>query len=234
MSVWKLRPGNRGYTVEGAIGDGYSKMAVVAYQLSVFLKTLGYKSVASGNDLGLSVPYAIQAGLGEGGRNGLLVTYSYGPRVRLCKVYTDFDFVEYDKPITFGVRSFCEQCQRCADACPSRSIPKNVKPTMEPTHDNPEKWFNNSGVDKWYLDAKSCFEYWCKGNNSCASCITSCPYNKPEFWHHRMVDKLNTIMPDKLHSLMREMDILFGYGNTFDEKAVKKFWASQGRKYLGY
>ena len=105
---------------------------------------------------------------------------------------------------------------------------------MEPTHDNPEKWFNNSGVDKWYLDAKSCFEYWCKGNNSCASCITSCPYNKPEFWHHRMVDKLNTIMPDKLHSLMREMDILFGYGNTFDEKAVKKFWASQGRKYLGY
>jgi len=49
-----------------------------------------------------------------------------------------------------------------------------------------------------------------------------------------MVDKLNTIMPDKVHSLMREMDILFGYGNTFDEKAVKKFWASRGRKYLGY
>jgi len=222
------------YTMEGAIGEGYSTMSVVAYQLSVFLKCLGYKTVAAGNDLGLSVPYAIQAGLGEGGRNGLLITYPYGPRVRLCKVYTELDFVEYDSPIIFGAWEFCKRCRRCADACPGKAIPRDVEPTMAPTHDNPEKWFNNPGVEKWYLDAKRCFEYWCKGNNSCASCIASCPYNKPKFWHHRMVDKLNAVLPGSAHSLMRQMDILFGYGNTFDEEAVKKFWSDRGRKYLGY
>ncbi len=222
------------YTLEGAIGEGYSTMAVVAYQLSIFLKCLGYKAVAAGNDLGLSVPYAIQAGLGEGGRNGLLITYKYGPRVRLCKIYTELDFVEYDKPITFGAWSFCERCQRCADACPANAISKDLKPSMAPTHDNPEKWFNNPGVDKWYLNAKKCFEYWCKANNSCGTCIASCPYNKPDFWHHRMIDKFNAILPGPVHSFMREMDIVFGYGNTFDEKAVKKFWASNGRKYLGF
>jgi hypothetical protein len=49
-----------------------------------------------------------------------------------------------------------------------------------------------------------------------------------------MVDKFNAILPGPVHSFMREMDIVFGYGNTFDEKAVKKFWASKGRKYLGF
>jgi reductive dehalogenase len=222
------------YTLEGAIGAGYSDMAKVAYQVSVFLKCLGYKTVAAGNDLGLSVPYAIQAGLGEGARNGLLVTYKYGPRVRICKVYTELDFVEYDKPVSFGARNFCEHCQRCADACPAKAIPKNIKPTMAPTHDNPEKWFNNPGVEKWYLNAKSCFEYWVKGNNSCGTCIASCPYNKPDFWHHRLVDKLNAALPGPVHSFMREMDIVFGYGNTFDDKAVKKFWSSKNKKYLGF
>ena len=221
------------YTVEGAIGEGYSQMSITAFQLSVFLKNLGYKAVAAGNDLGMSVPYGIAAGLGEGGRNGLLINYKYGPRFRIAKVYTDIDFVEYDKPITFGVREFCKRCQRCADACPSKSIPKNVEPTMKPTHGG-ETWFNNPGVEKWYINAKTCFEYWCEGNNSCATCITSCPYNKPDFWHHKMVDKVSALMPGPVHSFMREMDIVFGYGDTFDKKAVKKFWDDKNREYNGY
>ena len=35
-------------------------------QLAEFLRLIGYQAVASGNDLGLSVPYGIAAGLGEG------------------------------------------------------------------------------------------------------------------------------------------------------------------------
>jgi epoxyqueuosine reductase len=214
--------------------EGYSQMAKSAFQLSVFFKALGYHSVACGNDTGLSVPYAVAAGLGETGRNGIMVTYKYGPRVRLAKVYTDFDFVEYDKPKIFGVHEFCERCMRCADSCPSRAISFDAKPSMAPTHDDPEKWFNNPGVEKYYINAKKCFEYWCKSNTDCAICITSCPYNKPDFWHHRMVDKINALMPGPLHTFMREMDIAFGYGNSFDPKAIKKFYASNGRKYNGF
>lgn len=221
------------YTLEGSIGEGYSRMAITSYQLSVFLKSLGYKAVAAGNDLGLSVPYAIQAGLGEAGRNGLLVNYKYGPRFRIAKVYTDFDFVEHDKPMKFGVQEFCKNCKRCADQCPGAAISQDDEPSMAPPEDG-ERWFNNPGAEKWYVNAKKCFEYWCKGNNSCANCITSCPYNKPDFWHHRLVDKIGALMPGPVHDVMREMDIAFGYGNTMDEKAVKKFWSDKNREYLGH
>lgn len=225
---------NPSWTGASATGEGYSRMAKTAYQLAVFFKVLGYHSVASGNDTGLSQPYAVAAGLGETGRNGLLISYKYGPRIRLAKVYTDFDFVEYDQPKTFGVKEFCERCLRCADSCPAQVISFDPKPSMKPTHDEPEKWFNNPGVEKYYVNAKGCFEYWCKSNTDCGTCITSCPYNKPDFWHHRMVDKINALMPGPMHSFMREMDIVFGYGNSFDEKAIKKFYASIGKSYDGF
>lgn len=221
------------YTSGATVGDGYSMMAVVAHRLAMFLKSLGYRSVAAGNDLGLSVPYAIQAGLGEAGRHGMLITYKYGPRVRLCKVYTDLELVEYDPPATFGVREFCERCQRCAVSCPAKAIPSYEQPVMQPP---PEinSLHSNPGVEKWYVDCHKCFEYWCKSNTDCAACITSCPYNKPDFWHHRLVDKLTALLPGPVHRFMRQMDIVFGYGNTFDPRAVKTFWSARDRKYLGY
>jgi hypothetical protein len=37
-----------------------------------------------------------------------------------------------------------------------------------------------------------------------------------------------------VHDVLREADILFGYGNTFDEKAIDKFWSPQGRQYSGH
>ena len=225
---------------EGGPGDGYTKMTKTAFQLSVFLKQLGYKAVAAGNDLGLSVPYAIAAGLGESSRMGIVVSYKYGPRIRLAKVYTDLDFFEYDSPVDFGVKHFCESCMRCAEACPAKCISKKRERTMKPDFDaswgdfDPGTGYANPGVEKWYVDAKKCFEFWCKDHNGCGACITSCPYNKPDFWHHRMVDKLTALMPGPVHGFMREMDILFGYGNISDPQAAKKFWNSKGRKYLGY
>ncbi len=219
---------------EGATMEGYSQMSKTAFQLSVFLKRLGYKSVPTTNDTALSVPYAIAAGLGELSRIGILVTYKYGPRVRIAKVFTDFDFVEYDKPKTFGVLEFCKRCKRCADACPSKSIPFDDEPTWEPTHKNAHFETSNPGVKKWYLDGVSCFEYWTKNHGDCGSCIASCPYNKPDFWHHRLVDKISAALPGTTHSLMKEMDAVFGYGNVGDKQAIKKFWSKKGKSYDGF
>jgi reductive dehalogenase len=216
--------------------EGYTQMSKIGYQLSVFLKNLGYQAVASGNDLSANIPYAVQAGLGESSRSGLLVTYKYGPRVRLSKLFVDLDFVEYDKPITFGVRDFCERCLICAETCPAKCISLDEKPSMAPPYDDPEFDTScvNPGVEKWYVDAKKCMLFWGKSNTGCGVCISSCPYNKPDFWQHRMVDKLAAIMPKQAHTVMREMDKLFGYGDIYDKEAGKKFWSSEGRKYLGY
>lgn len=218
-----------------AVGEGYSQMAKVAYQMAVMLRQLGYKAIPAGNDTGMSVPYAIAAGLGEGSRMGQLVTYKYGPRVRLAKVYTDFDFVEYDKARTFGVFHFCKSCKRCADACPSKAIPQDDEPSFTPTHEHKDNaYFNAVGVKKWYLDAKKCFAQWAHLGTDCTNCITSCPYNKPDFWHHRLVDKMTAAMPGPVHDFMREMDKVFGYGNVDDAAAVDKFYSPKGKSYDGH
>jgi len=57
-----------------------------------------------------------------------------------------------------------------------------------------------------------------------SACIAACPYNKPDFWHHRFIDAQNVIAPGWVHSIMREIDIVFGYGNVADPEKVKKFW----------
>ncbi len=204
----------------GAVGLGYSKMAVTGASLRKFINDIGYKAFATGNDIALSVPYGVAAGLGEGARNGILVTSEYGPRVRLGKVFTEMELV-YDKPVSFGVRHFCENCKLCADACPGNAISQEKLPSFKV-----ENECNNKGVEKWAIDAKKCLITWGKTKSDCSTCITSCPYNKPDFWHHRLVDKLNKFMPESVHSVMREMDKVFGYGNTFDKKAVNQFWKS--------
>jgi hypothetical protein len=70
-------------------GRGYSAMAALTVSLSEYLALLGYRALPSGNDTALSIPLAIDAGLGAMGRNGLLLTSDFGPCVRLCKVFTD-------------------------------------------------------------------------------------------------------------------------------------------------
>jgi reductive dehalogenase len=218
------------WTAMAPAGDGYVMGDKCAGQIAKFLRGLGYRAVASNNDLGMNVPYAIAAGLGEGARNGALIAPTIGPRHRLCKVYTDFEFVEYDKPRDFGVASFCANCKRCADSCPSEAITFADDPSWGPEYeggDDPEYAFQaRPGVLKYHNDAKKCLKFWIDQDGGCSNCITSCPYNKPDYWHHRLVDAQNVIAPGPVHAFMREMDIWFGYGTVSDTEQVKAFWKS--------
>jgi len=213
------------WMVDATTGDGYANAIKIAGQLTIFLRQLGYQAVASMNDVGINAPYAVAAGLGEAARNGQVITPKFGPRVRISKVYTDFDLVEYDKARTFGVASFCLNCKRCADSCPSKAITFD-DPSWEPTYSSDPDyiWHASRGIFKFHNDAKKCAKFWIDNDGSCANCIASCPYNKPDFWHHRLVDAQNVISPGPVHSFMREMDIFFGYGKVDDPERVKKFW----------
>jgi epoxyqueuosine reductase len=154
-----------------ATGVGYSKMAFILAGVGEFIRNLGYKAIQCGNDTALSIPLAIDAGLGELGRNGLLITPEYGPRVRLCKVLTDLP-LKADKPIEFGVKEFCKKCKLCAEHCEAGAISMNDEPSFEVICRS-----NNPGALKWYVDVERCYLYWCENGTDCSTCITVCPYN---------------------------------------------------------
>ena len=160
-----------GVPAAAATGIGYSKMAFVLAGVGEFIRNLGYEAIQCGNDTALSIPLAIDAGLGELGRNGLLITPQYGPRVRLCKILTDLP-LEPDKPIELGVKEFCKECKLCAEHCEARAISMDDEPSFEVTCDS-----NNPGALKWYVNVERCYLYWCENSIDCSTCIKVCPYN---------------------------------------------------------
>ena len=167
------------------------------------IRNLGYEAIPSMNDTATSIPYAIKAGLGEYGRNGLLITKEFGPRVRLGKVYTDLPLA-HDRPIHFGVREFCQICKRCAEACPAKALPLG-EPTFRVNNIS-----NRKGVRKWSVDAEKCFGFWAAQNTDCAVCIRSCPYNKDyRKWWHRAA---RWLAGTRLRRLLFALDGWMGYG----------------------
>jgi reductive dehalogenase len=155
-----------------ATGLGYSRMAFTANSVANFIRGLGWQAAPAGNDTGLSVPLAMAAGLGEAGRMGLLITKAFGPRVRLCKVFTDMPLA-VDSYRPFGAAQFCRHCKKCVKHCPAKCVPADG-----PTYEG-KTVSNHSGVLKWYTDPERCYGFWIKNNMDCTNCIQACPFNKP-------------------------------------------------------
>ncbi|MFZ4508842.1 MAG: reductive dehalogenase [Fimbriimonas sp.] len=186
-----------------ATGQGYSRDIIAALSLAAYIRNLGYEAVASLNDTALSIPLAIQAGLGEYGRHGLLITKEFGPRVRIAKVFTDLPLVP-DAPIRFGVREFCEVCRRCSGACPPKAIADG------PATIAPHSISNVPGIRKWTVNADKCFKFWGNQGTDCSICIRVCPYNKD---FRKPVNRLGRILAGTfLRKFMVWLDIRLGNG----------------------
>ncbi len=207
-----------GRLASAAVGDGYSRMAFTAATLAEFIRGLGYRAIPAGNGLGLSIPMAIDAGLGELGRLGLLVTPKYGPRVRLAKVITDMPLTP-DPRIHFGVTEFCETCLLCADECPSSAITKGPR-TWEGKSPS-----NNPGTLKWYIESEKCYDF---NGFSCSNCKRVCPFTKPNnSWLHRIIRKVIEGRVGPLNTLMVTLDQASGYGRQLQDR---DFWKMDGQK----
>ena len=190
---------------------GYSKTAITAGLTAQFLRQLGCRAIPCGNDTAMSIPYAIQAGLGELGRNGLLITQKYGPRVRLCKVLTDLPLV-CDQPVEFGIKEFCDVCRRCAEQCPAGAIPKGERTTEG------HNISNSPGPLKWYVDGEKCHMFWGKSRCDCGICIRVCPFNKPLGRLHDATRWFIQRLP-QVDPLILQAEKLCGYGKQADMNA---------------
>jgi len=156
----------------------YQQTAAACFSLARTLQRLGASARAhvDSNYLVMCPPIAVQAGLGELGRNGLLVHRDLGPGVRLGVVTTDLP-LSTDTPMCHGIGAFCTTCAKCAERCPAGAIPTGAAERVR-------------GVDKWPLRAERCYHYWRSQGSDCGVCVRSCPFHKPDTPLHRWVRDL--------------------------------------------
>ncbi len=154
----------------------YLNSGTIAVQLAEFIRQLGYSTRAhiDGSYRVVCPLVARDAGLGEIGRMGLLITPELGPRVRLAVITTDLPLVTDARKQDPTVIDFCTKCKKCADVCPSNAISFDDREKIE-------------GAMRWKIDSEACFTLWCKIGTDCARCMSVCPYSHPNTFLHNMV-----------------------------------------------
>ena len=135
-----------------------------ANRIAAYIRSLGWPAEAFGvgRDI-LMMPSAIEAGLGELGKHGSMISKEYGSNFRLTLVLTDIP-LKIDEPVDIGVQDVCLTCQACTKHCPVDAISDNRQMVR--------------GVEKWYVDHDKCVWYFTK-TNGCSICIEVCPWSEP-------------------------------------------------------
>ena len=132
------------------------------HNIADFISNLGYLALPSAGGLVLADHLGVLAGLGELGRQGLLITPEYGPNLRLMTIITDFPF-ELDSPMGFGVADYCETCQKCITECPAQALTPGRR---------------SPGLYQWPVNRGACFDNWLQKGDPCQKCIEICPYTR--------------------------------------------------------
>jgi ferredoxin len=110
----------------------------------------------------LYIHYGVQAGLGQLGLNGQLLTPQAGSRCRIAGITTNAPLV-FDSPVDYGIEGICDKCQVCVRRCPVGAIPAGRR--------------DYRGVVKAKLNTKRCFPIVTQVAG-CAICMKTCPVQK--------------------------------------------------------
>lgn len=154
----------------------YLSAGIIAVQIAGFVRNMGYDARAhiDGKYQVVCPLVARDAGLGEIGRMGLLMTPELGPRVRLGVITTNLPLVADKRVREESVVEFCEICKKCADVCPSGAIPKDSGKMI-------------NGAFRWQISSEKCYELWCDLGTDCGRCMSVCPYSHPNNLLHNIV-----------------------------------------------
>ena len=213
---------DQGYeTMEGSSGDdwiavaqsmrAYLRLSLIGGVIAKQIRNLGYKAKAHTVMDGevLQPPLLLLSGLGEVSRIGEVILNPYlGPRLKSGAVTTDLPMA-HDKPIDFGLQSFCESCNKCARECPSGAITAG-----------PKLMFN--GYEIWKSDSQKCTTYrvTTPGGAMCGRCMKTCPWNLEGIFKEKPFRWAAMNIP-KAAPILAKLDDKVGNGGL---NPVKKWW----------
>lgn len=107
---------------------------------------------------------AVNAGLGWIGKNDILITEEYGPRVRLSAVLIDYPF-EPGERIT---ESRCGTCTKCVDACPHKAL-KDVNWNINAQRSEIIDYHSCNQKRSAYMESH-------ERKHACGLCMVVCPF----------------------------------------------------------
>ena len=196
-------------TMEGASGDdwisvaqsmrAYLRFSMLGGILGEQIRRLGHSarvhSVLDGDVL--QPPLLLLSGLGEVSRIGEVILNPFlGPRLKSGAVTTDMPMT-FDKPIDFGLQTFCASCNKCARECPSGAITAGPKRMV-------------NGYEIYKSDAEKCARYRITNaaGGMCGRCMKTCPWNLEGLFAESGVRWLAMKMPQTAPWLARLDDQL--------------------------
>ncbi|MCA2009762.1 2Fe-2S iron-sulfur cluster-binding protein [Tritonibacter mobilis] len=208
-------------TTEGTSGDdwiavaqsmrAYLRFSLLGGVIARQIRNLGYMAKAHTVMDGevLQPPLLLLSGLGEVSRIGEVILNPFlGPRLKSGVVTTDMPMA-HDKPIDFGLQSFCESCNKCARECPSGAITAG-----------PKLMFN--GYEIWKSDSQKCTTYriTTPGGAMCGRCMKTCPWNLEGIFAEKPFRWAAMNIPKAAPALAR-LDDMLGHGEM---NPTKKWW----------
>lgn len=139
--------------------DLYTEIREKVEILSKFLNENKFKTkIAYPNEKLINLPYLAQkTGLGEIGKNGLLITPELGPRIKIAAILTSIENLPFSKKHNEynWISNYCNDCQECVKACKNDALIK--------------KDLNKVKIQ---LDDKKCIG----SEEGCSYCIEKCPF----------------------------------------------------------
>ena len=164
---------------EQGILDARKRLEMILEQIEEVLKLHKIKyyipPVAQESEQELLAPFSfkyatVNAGLGWIGKNDVLITKKYGPRVRLSAILIDCEFT-YGQKIT---ESQCpDYCQKCVDICPYHAL-HNKKWNMDVLRSDIIDYHLCNQKRSLYIEKHG-------RKNSCGLCLAVCPFGVSNF-----------------------------------------------------
>ncbi len=149
--------------------NSHQRVSKIAHKIVKYIEKEGFSAIVldvSGNseELNLKKPFSNKtsanlSGIGWLGKNNLLTTKEYGPRLTWATILTDAPLAEFAGS---PMKSLCGDCEICVKACPGKAI-VNLP--------DPSKSYSPQKCGDYLMERKS------SGHPvACGMCLYICPF----------------------------------------------------------